>query len=293
MAIFLFMFHNINLLKIKSISSKLQIETANNLIITNIIPESVNLKLRGNENDIAGISGSEIITFIDLSAYKEPGTYHVPVQIIKSGTALNVDPLEISVEPADISINLDKLAVKSVPVFPDISGKLASGYYIISEKIEPSEIQIEGPEAGINAISEIKTETFDISDRYNDFSLQIELVQPGPSFTFRGNPIVQYSAVVKETSIQKDFSDIYISAVNLNEAFTAKITPETGGITLRGAYAELNAFVPDNGALIVDCSSISEEGTFELNVTPEIGQPLTLYSYQPEKVTVEITKRKE
>jgi YbbR domain-containing protein len=307
MAMFLFMFHNINLLKTKTISSKLKTE-GSEFIITNIIPESVSVKLRGNESDIANISGDDIITFVDLNAYTAKGAYHVPVQVIKSGAALNVDTLDVSVEPADILIHLDKSVIKYVKISPGISGKLADGYDFVSEKLNPDQIQIEGPSSLMNTISEITTEPFDISGRYSDFSLLLNLTSPGDFFTFRDNPVIEYSANIRESSIQKLFSDIPINTVNLSEDFLAKIYPETGSVTLRGHYASVNAFVPGDGVLTVDCSQITSEGRFELPVTgggytggvtssADYGdensdeKSFEIHSYQPEKVTVEITKR--
>jgi YbbR domain-containing protein len=304
MAIFLFMFHNINLLKTKTISSELEIE-GEQLIITNVIPESVSVKLRGGENDIANISGSDIITFIDLSSYTVKGSYHVPVKIIKSGSLLNMDTLEVSVEPVDILVNLDSMVIKNLKISPNISGTLAAGYDFASSSVEPDQIQVEGPASLIDTISEIITEPINISGRYSDFSLLSNLANPGRFFTLRGNPVVEYSAKIRESSVQQLFPGININAVNLNENFSAKILPETGSITLRGSYTGINAFVPNGEMLVVDCSTITTEGSFDLPVkTGSIDsgatvsadsagsiEPIEIYSYQPEKVTVEITKR--
>jgi YbbR domain-containing protein len=291
MAIFLFTFHNINLLKTKTISSKLQIEGYTNLIITNIVPESVSVKLRGGENDIANISGDDIITFIDLSGYKLTGSYNSPVRIIKNGHALNIDTLEISVEPADILLQLDKSASKSVKISPDISGMPASGYDIVSESVKPDTAQIEGPASLLDSISVIMTETINITGRYNDFSLVSPLVQPGPLFTILGGNTVEYSAKVSSANIEKVFSDISVTPLNLDENFTARIQPETGEITFKGKYSDINDFTPDSNTLTVDLSDIKDEGDIELPVKAAAGKPEELYSYEPKTVTVKIIKR--
>ncbi|MDR0409885.1 MAG: hypothetical protein LBH18_05760 [Spirochaetaceae bacterium] len=293
LAMFLFMFHNINLLKTKTISSKLETDGAG-LIITNTIPENVSVKLRGNESDISGISGNDIITFIDLSAYKEKGVYHVPVKIIKSGVTLDMDTLDLSIEPTDILVHLDKPALKTLKISPNVFGKLAPGYDFISESLEPEQVQIEGPESMINTVSEITTEPLDISGRYQDFSLLLNLAPPGPFFTFRGESSVEYNASIRERSMQKQFSDIPVVAANLPENFTAKILPETGSLTLSGAYTDVIAFVPWKYTLSVDCSAITAEGNYELSVKTAIGNSaLEQQSYQPERVMVEITKQED
>jgi hypothetical protein len=216
-----------------------------------------------------------------------------------------MDTLEVSVEPVDILVNLDSPVIKNLKISPSISGTLADGYDFVSSSVKPDQIQVEGPASLIDNISEIATEPIDVSGRYSDFSLLSNLANPGRFFTLRGDTIVEYRAEIQESSIQQLFPGININAVGLNENFTAKILPETGGITLRGSYAGISAFTPNEKTLVVDCSAITTEGSFELPVTAggidsgDAGsadstgdiKPLEIYAYQPEKVTVEITKR--
>jgi hypothetical protein len=293
MAIFLFMFHNINLLKSKTISSKLQVEGHTNLTITNIIPESVSVTLLGEENYIANISGDDIITFIDISDYDVKGSYRIPVQIIKTGNALNIDTLEISIEPVDIRLQFDNISSKFVKISPDISGSLAAGYDLVSEDVTPHQIQIEGPETLISSINSVTTMPLDISDRYSDFSVLLELVSPGPLFTIRGDSYAEYSAIIRPAYISKDFSNVSLKAVDLNEIFAVKIQPDTGDITLRGKYADIESFVPGDGLLTVGCSGIETEGTFELPVTVDSGGLFEAAGYTPATVVVTVTKREE
>jgi hypothetical protein len=291
-AIFLFAFHSVNLLKTKTISSKLRIEGSGELVITNIVPESVSVKLRGDEDDIINISGEDIITYIDLSEYAVKGTYRAPVQIIKSGMALNIDTLEISVEPVDITLRLDKTEERYIKVFPNISGTTAAGYELVSETVTPDQVKVGGPVSLIEKVTSITTEPLDISGRYGDFSLLLVLVKPNPLFTVYGGSTVEYSAVIRETSIEKDFSGIPISAVNMAESFDVKIIPETGGAKIRGGRSLLENFIADS-LLTVDCSAIKDEGNFNLPVNVNAGESFTVLSYEPETVSVEITKRKK
>jgi YbbR domain-containing protein len=293
LAIFLFVFHNLNLLKTKVIASELQVEGSAGLIITRSIPENVSVRLRGADDDIAAISGADIITYIDLSGHAEKGEYRVPVQIIKSGVALNIDTLEITIEPVDIVIQLDKAVRKYVKVFPDIVGTTASGYDIISESLMPDQVMIEGPASQIENITSISTETFDISSRYNDLSVMLSLIKPPPLFTIKDNSAVKYSAVIREADIEKEFSDIPLTAVHLNEMFTATITPESGNVRLRGNHSLLENFVPASDLLTVDCFEITDEGSFTLPVVVHPPAPLAVSFHEPETVTVEIKIREQ
>jgi YbbR domain-containing protein len=290
LAIFLFAFHNLNLLKTKSISSKLQIEGHTDMIITNIVPENVNVTLRGDEKAIDDISGNDITTFIDLSPYTTKGSHRVPVKVIKSGAALNVDALEIAVEPVDIMLQFDNIAEKYITISPAVSGSLAEGYDIVSKKVTPGQLKVEGPASMITHINTITTEPVDISQRYKDFSVLLNIVSPGRLFTINGGGTVEYSVKISPVYIEKEFSGIPLAALNLNETFTAKITPETGGATLRGPYKDVINFSNANIPLTVDCSGINSEGIFRLPVN--IGGYYTeTPEYTPKEAELTITKR--
>jgi YbbR domain-containing protein len=293
LAIFLFAFHNLNLLKTKVIASELKIEGTAEMIITRSIPESVSVRLRGIGDDIAEITAADIITYIDLSRYAERGEYRVPVQVIRSGEALNVDTLEISVEPVDIMIQLDKKAYKTVKIVSDITGTAAAGCNIVSENLTPDAAIIEGPASRIENIMSISTEPLDISGRYSDFSVLLTLVKQDPLVTVISGSPVKYSAIVRETGIEKEFSGIPVTAINLSGNFTAKITPESGFARLRGGGAVMENFVPSGDLLTVDCSGITGEGSFTLPVIARADALVTASFYEPETVTVEIEIRKQ
>ncbi|MDR2343576.1 MAG: hypothetical protein LBD86_03490 [Spirochaetaceae bacterium] len=291
MAVFLFMFHTINLLKSKTIPSKLQLEGHTDLIITNIVPESVSVTLLGDEKDIAGVSGDDIITFIDISTYTTKGVYRIPVQIIKTGSALDINTLEVSVEPVDIRIQLDNVSSKFVKISPDISGAPAAGYDLVSENVNPAGIEVQGPETLINSIDSVTTVPLDISDRYSDFSIMLELVNPGPLFTIRGDSYVEYSANIRPAYISRSFSGISLKPANLSEGLAAEIIPEAGSVTLKGKYADIENFVPGDSLLTVDCLDINNEGDFELPVKVDTGELFEVSAYTPGAAVVKVIKR--
>lgn len=290
MAIFLFAFHSINLLKTRTIASDLQIEGATGLIITNIIPERVSVRLRGVEKDIADISGGDIITYIDLSRYSVKGSHNVPIQVIKSGAALDVDPLEISVEPSDIQIRLDNKAAKRVKITPVVFGRPAEGFDLVSEAVSPDEALLEGPAMLIDKVSVITTESLDITNRYTDFSVMLPLVRPSPLFSIVGSSQVEYSAKIAPALVSKVFAGIPIAVRNLDGRFTASLAPEAAAIRISGSYAEAEGFVPPEEFLFVDCSGIEEVGRVELPVTFEFQGQSAALSVEPASVIVEVTE---
>jgi len=91
LAIFLVVFHRMNLLQNRFFSVPLKIETPGNLIPASSYPRMVRVTLRGEANGINPILEDDIEAYLDLSKHTEAGSYREPVQIRKLGTALGIE----------------------------------------------------------------------------------------------------------------------------------------------------------------------------------------------------------
>jgi YbbR domain-containing protein len=292
LAIFLFVFHNINLLKTKNIISPLKVEGVSRYIITGRIPSEIKVELRSDDKTLSSIGETDIITYIDLSKYTAEGTYRLPVQIIKNGNALVAETLEISVEPDDITIRLEKRETKTVSIVPQFQGVLAGGFDLASGTLTPDTVQLEGPVTLVNSISSVTTEAIDISGRSSDFSAMVILVSPASQITLQ-DTLVNFHAKVRSVYVEKDFSDLPIDALMLDEKFEAEIVPRTAVIKLHGTAADFGEYVPAENLLTLDCSAIVEAGTYQLALTVNTPEQFSLVSYEPEVVTVEVRERTE
>jgi hypothetical protein len=106
LALILVIFHQMNTLENRFFSVPLRIEGEGSLQPSGAHIRTVRVNLRGDPSDIHPILEDDIEAFIDLSRYSEPGLYQIPVQVRKKGSALGVEPLEISVEPLEIPLEL-------------------------------------------------------------------------------------------------------------------------------------------------------------------------------------------
>jgi hypothetical protein len=101
-------------LQTRYFSVPLQVEANEILVPANQFPQISRISIRGESGSIASIHEDDIETFIDLRRYVSEGTYRVPVQIIKRGSALDVDPLEITVYPPEIHLKLERRLSRNI-----------------------------------------------------------------------------------------------------------------------------------------------------------------------------------
>ena len=106
LAILLFVFHRMSTLEERFFSAPFKTENLSGLILSSSHPRMVRVNLKGEANSIYHILEEDIELFVDMGKFNEPGTYLVPVQWRKKGTAYGVAPLQINVDPREISISL-------------------------------------------------------------------------------------------------------------------------------------------------------------------------------------------
>ena len=107
LALILFVFYRMNNLTTHSFSFQLK-EPETSLVLVKLEPKNVKVNIRGEDYIINSVVDSDIEPYIDLSEYPAPGKYNVPVKILKKGNALGVEPLEITVYPLEVTVELEQ-----------------------------------------------------------------------------------------------------------------------------------------------------------------------------------------
>ena len=135
-AIIIAIFYRMNTLETRFFTVPLHIEYNDNLILVNSPASAVRISLRGESDGIQQILEDDIEAYIDLGRYTNEGTFKAPVQIRKKNSALGITPLEISVLPIEIIVELELAAKRTIPEEIHISEEI-----YIQEEAELVQIQ--------------------------------------------------------------------------------------------------------------------------------------------------------
>jgi YbbR domain-containing protein len=268
------------------------VETDNALIAAGPYPGMIKITLRGEDNTINPIREDDIQAYIDLEKYTEPGIYRAPVQIRKEETALRADTLEISVDPLEVALTLDKRLRKTVPVTAKFRGALEPGYEWDGDyTLIPARVEIEGPASVLTNVRELSTEVIEISGRSGDFSLAVRLVNPESLLRIRGSALIEFHGAIREHLRIQNFEDLLIRIDNLDEQFAGALEISSGSVRIEGGDSIIDGIQDRDVSLSVDCSSIDSSGEFLLPVTALFPAMVTLIRQDPENVRIQILRR--
>jgi YbbR domain-containing protein len=289
LALALFVFHGMSTLATRPLSVPLTIETGDTLVPASSYPNNVRITLRGEDASIKSIAEGDIEAFIDLMRYNAEGWYRAPVQIRKKGSAMGVEPLEIAVNPLEVSIQLDRRISKTLPLTAVMRGRVADGFDMVSHSISPAELVVVGPRASLDAITEIYTDQIDLDGRTGDFTLQVGIVNPNPLLAIRGNGMAEFSSVIVPSVPVRNIEGISILLIGLDSAFEADIGGRTGSVRLEGSESQLATFHPPSNFFSVDCTSLTGPGTYTLPVSVNLPRGFTLVRREPDELEITIS----
>lgn len=144
------------------------------------------IRLRGPERLVHRLQASDVHVEIDLQRVR-PGerTFDLTAQQVTKPHDLSV----VQIVPAQFRLTFDTRLTKTVEVHPRVIGTFATGRQIGKIEVNPSSIQITGPQKRVEAVETAITDPIDVSGTMerNSFVTHayvsdpvVQVVNPGP-----------------------------------------------------------------------------------------------------------------
>ena len=297
-AVFLSEFYRGTLLDKRYLIVPLTIENNGLLTPAEQYPAKIKVSIWGDAIGIGSIDENDIIAFINISDFKTEGTYRIPIKTRLAGTVTPLGNMEISTEPAILTLRLATSIRKQVPVMLSLKGIPADGYEVTESSLEPAAVEIEGPAELVEKINELVTEPLSIEARTNGFSGTVSIINNDPLISIVGKSQVQSTVKINETTIKKKFDNIPIYFEKQHRELSITSDTKTGSLEVQGPKKLLETWSPSENILTVSCESITEGGGYTLPVVPVLSaeySKLQILQVNPKsvQVTVEFTEVSE
>jgi YbbR domain-containing protein len=218
----------------------------------------------------------------------DAGEHNLPIQV-----QVDTQPVRVmSLSPAVITVVLEPLGTRTLPVELILNGELAIGYEASEPILAPNTVTITGPEALVNRVSSVYA-TLDISGARESIELPLAVVPVDAS----GEPIAGLSITPNTVNLsmaisqQGGYRDLVVKLVLVgrveNEYRLASIAVLPPVVTVYSADTELINSLPayvETIALNLDGLSADFETNIQLNLPPGV----TLVGQQTVLIQVDI-----
>lgn len=108
--------------------------------------KSATAKVRIRLTQYADLDADNITATINLNGINKKGTYELPIIVDSNMGSVN------SISPSKVSIEVDTLVSRNIPVDIELVGDLPVGYWMGTPEISQSDITIQGPETDVKDI---------------------------------------------------------------------------------------------------------------------------------------------
>ena len=292
-AIFLYIFHQASLIDSKTIVVPLQISENGIVMHVGSTPGSVSLVVRADEEVIKNLQTTDIIASIDLDTITKKGTYELPVRITLSENLLAYDPFEVRLKDDSVTIDVDRKAIKYVPLVPSIVGEVAHGYEIDSISMSPSTVEVAGPESVVEATEQIYTTRLNVSNAETNFSAETSYQSINKLLTVLDEGPFKAEVTVKPVIMDRLFENVEVELLNLDPRFTVKGELPLVSIKLSGTMPVLENYILTKHAVQINMREVTEPGEYTLPIRYVLPANLQLIEKSDEELTLTIIRKTE
>ena len=116
------------------------------LEIVGDVPAAVDVRLRGSSAILSRLEPGEVIAVLDMTTARTGSRlFHLRADEVKAPYGVDV----VQVAPSTLSLEIEKSAIRTVPVVPALDGDPAPGYVVGRLTAEPATVDVMGPESRV------------------------------------------------------------------------------------------------------------------------------------------------
>jgi len=259
--------------------------------ISSDIPEVIKVVVRDKQRILDKINENDFNLTLDSSLFDNNKTNEIPINYNVPGEMQSFFST-IDLIPSKIKVNVEKLSEKTVPIAINYVGKLEPGFMIKKTTIEPYEVRIQGAEKLINKIKFIETEKIIVNGENKFFKREIFLLTPNRFIKIigKGKAEVTFEIEKEANFLTYKFESVYFK--NLKSQFKSWIEKSIITIKINGNKEDLDNINQENIYLYVDCSSINEQGIYNLKVESNLAKNINMISINPDIIKVHVEEKK-
>src|ERR1043166_3592134 len=240
--------------------------------------EEVDVTLEGSQGKLAELSAPTLVARADVTSLKPGDRVARLSDNIKMDLPEGVRVIEVS--PRSVTLHLEPVVVRAVPVEARFEGEPPEGFQQFGVEVTPPQVRLRGPESHVQAIEKASTETISLAGQRETFTVAQAAVDIPDHKVTPLDPTVSVRVEIAEEQLQRRFT-----GVPVRTAAGGPATPATAYVTLRGPRSLVSSLRPEDVLLVLE---LAPDGTPapRLALPPAAAGRVTLVSTTPAEFTI-------
>jgi YbbR domain-containing protein len=182
------------------------------------------------------------------------------------------------ISPSAVTLDVDHIVSREVPVHLVIDGKPVPGHTIASAEVRPSAVTATGPSRFVAPLAQVNSDIFDVSGLAGDAERTIALAELGAPVRLSSMEVDARVNIVEQMADKQIRADIDV----VDSRYKFRVEPRTASVTLRGPMLKLQS-IDSKGLMFVDAKGL-EPGVHEVAVQVRLPDGAQVVDQAPAKV---------
>jgi YbbR domain-containing protein len=191
-----------------------------------------------------------------------------------------------SISPDSLSLDIDRMVTRDVPVHLAVEDRVAPGYTISSVDITPPNVTVVGPSRYVAPLTSVNTEPFDLKGLTSDTNRSVEITPPDPSLGLSTGHVDARVNVTQAITDRQIRSEVEVK----DSDFKYRVEPKQATLTIRGPALKLAGLAP-KGLAYVDADGLAP-GSHELPLQVTVPDGMQLMRQSPDKVKLRMYRER-
>lgn len=249
-------------------------------------PTVVDVRVRGSSTNLSQVNPGDIVAVLDLRSAR-PGRR--VFQMTPEQVRVPFDVQVVQVSPASVTMVFENSMTQTVPVNPSFEGTPAPGYVVGKMTVEPTTVEIIGPETAVKQTSEALTEAVSVSGAREPITETVTVGVLDPSVRLKNPRPVTVRVEVLPGPRERLLRGQPVHLRNLGQSLSAEAVPPTIDVVLRGTREGLSRVASSEVAAFVDLAGLGP-GDYPLEVQVEASDAAGAARIEPSTVQVRIIR---
>jgi YbbR domain-containing protein len=254
------------------------------LMITSPRVDFVDLRVSGPRALLGRIDRDRLAISFELNGVRPgPAVFRIDPDALNLPRGVKV----VRLTPAQVTLELERVGHKSVPVHLRLEGKPANGLQVAETKVAPDTVQVNGPVSDVEDVQAANTVPLDIRQlRPGTFERELALEPPSDYLAFSANKVA-VQVRLEDIIVTREFKSVALTA--RNASLRCDIRPSHVRVVVRGPKRLVDNLDLSNGAAYVDAEG---KAPGRRVVKPAVDLPTGVELLKLEPTKVRLTLRK-
>ncbi len=280
---------------LKDFTVPLEIDFGEERIATEPPPTTVTVRLEGSRTSIRQLDQDQLALAVRLDMRDAPTGVR---EVQFSEGPLDGVPRGVDVSffnPDRLRLVVDRRAQRNLKVMPELVGEPAEGHSLYLVRVTPEIVIVQGPEAALDAISELRTEAIALEEHTESFVASVNVVPQDPQVSVLTADPLEVRLLIDVSPVEVAFDKVPITL--RPEGLEATISPDTAQMTVSGPPAllgqltlrHLTAVAEVKDPRLAQRHRVSVRGGVH-NLPPGQNGLISVESVHPAQVSVQVSK---